>query len=90
MSNTSYLLKIIIIVSLASEYSSQKMYGGMKAELLEPFSFDFSAHKPPLAYNTFETSVELFSKLKLIPAIPDKQGAVFLKKVYLSLFSPFL
>lgn len=48
---------------------------------LDVFSFDYSAHKSPLAYSTHSASVELVHKTKLIPAVKDNYGAVFLKKV---------
>ena len=53
----------------------------MKPELIEAFSFDFSAHKVPLAYKIQETSVELYNKLKLIPQVKDREGGIFLNQV---------
>ena len=52
----------------------------LKRQDLEAFSFDYSAHKSPLAYQTFHQSVELLHRTKLIPASKSNYGAVFLKK----------
>ena len=35
----------------------------------------------PLAYQTYETAVELFAKTKLIAPVDKKYGALLLKKV---------
>jgi len=37
----------------------------------------------PLAYQTYETAVELFAKTKLIAPVDKKYGALLLKKVSL-------
>ena len=52
-----------------------------KRQELEVFSFDYSAHKTPLAYRTHQASVELMHRTKIIPAVKANNGAVFLKKV---------
>lgn len=52
-----------------------------KIEELTNYNFDYSAHKAPLAYQTYGTSVELFHRLKLISGVPDKYGQVALKRV---------
>jgi hypothetical protein len=39
---------------------------------LENYSFDYSAHKVPIAYSTYATSLELFSKAKLIVQSKNK------------------
>ena len=52
-----------------------------KRDPLDVFSFDYSAHKSPLAYRTHEASIELMHKTKLIPEVKENYGAYFLKKV---------
>jgi len=50
--------------------------------MLDVYSFDYSAHKSPLAYRTYDNAIELVHKTKLIPAVKDNTyGAVFLIKV---------
>ena len=51
---------------------------------LENYSFDFSAHNLPKAYEYFGASVQLHHKVKLIPDVKDRYGAVVLKKRILS------
>lgn len=52
---------------------------------LDLFSFDYSAHKAPLAFTTHKQSVELVSKVKLIPAVKgNTHGAFTLNKVKFS------
>ena len=70
-----------IAASLLVSLNAQSKDPQKKIDLLEAYSFDYSAHKPPIAYRTFDASVELFSRTKLIPPVKDKYGAVFLKKV---------
>ena len=53
----------------------------LKRSPLDVFSFDYSAHRSPLAYRTYEGSVELMHKTKLIPRVKDIRGGFFLKKV---------
>ena len=38
-------------------------------------SFDYSAHELPLAYRTDGNAVELASKVKLNPPVPNRYGA---------------
>lgn len=53
-------------------------------EPLEAYSFDYSSHKSPLAYKSYQSAVELMHKTKLIPAVKNTYGAFFLKKVSIS------
>lgn len=52
-----------------------------KPQYLENYSFDFSQHHLPLAYDTYGASVQLLHKYKLIPDIKDRYGAIVLNKV---------
>ena len=52
-----------------------------KPQFLENYSFDFSSHQLPLAYNTYGASVQLLHKYKLIPDIKDRYGSIVLNKV---------
>lgn len=54
-----------------------------KPQYLENYSFDFSQHHLPLAYDTYGASVQLLHKYKLIPDIKDRYGAIVLNKVSL-------
>ena len=47
---------------------------------IDMYSFDFSAHQLPLAYNTYGSSVQLHSKYKLIPDVKNRYGAIVLNK----------
>ena len=51
----------------------------LKRQELEPYTFDYSAHRNPLAYQTFVSAVELLHRTKLIPPVKNTLGAVFLK-----------
>jgi|TARA_B110001450_G_C17246164_1_gene329572 hypothetical protein len=50
-------------------------------QLLENYSFDFSAHKLPIAYDTFGSAVQLHHKYKLIPDVKERYGAIMLNQV---------
>src|SRR5438105_13120833 len=76
----SLIATSLLVSSCQSNTGNQQ-----KIDLLEAYSFDFSAHKAPLAYRTYDAAVELFTRTKLIPPVKSKYGAVFLKKVRLSL-----
>ena len=52
-----------------------------KPQVLENYSFDFSAHKLPVAFDTYGASVQLHSKYKLIPDVDRRNGAIVLNKV---------
>ncbi len=53
---------------------------GVAAEktLLGLYSFDYSAGKPPLGYETLEQTVNLPSKTKLITPVKDRLGLMFI------------
>ena len=75
------LLKLAILsVSLVSVSLLRQESRPYKEEL-QAYSFDYSAHKSPIAYETYETAIELFSKAKLISPVKDKYGSILLKKV---------
>lgn len=52
-----------------------------KPQELENYSFDFSNHHLPIAYNTFGASTQLMHKYKLIPDVKNRYGAIVLNKV---------
>lgn len=86
------LTKLLCHIALVSSTLMVSMHASrpdptQKVDLLEAYSFDFSEHKAPIAYETFDASVELFTRTKLIPPVNNKYGAVFLKKVTISHFS---
>lgn len=58
------------------------------AQSLENYSFDFSNHKLPKAYEYFGASVQLHHSVKLIPDVASRQGAIVLKKVSAVLLKP--
>ncbi len=80
--NTIFLL--VAIFTQPEQVSTKMQVNSMHSQQLEAYTFDFSAHKPPLAYDTYETAIELFTKVKLIAPIKDKYGAIMLKKVLYS------
>jgi len=52
--------------------------GGQETEfkqVLDNYSFDHIEHKPAIAYDFHQTTVDLFQRLKLIPKVKDKIGA---------------
>lgn len=50
-------------------------------QYLENYNFDFSAHVIPKAYDYQGASVMLHHKVKLIPDVKDRQGAIVLNRV---------
>ena len=62
-------MKAILILSLSGVLSKQ---------VYENYSFDYSAHKLPLAYSTYGNAVELNHKVKLNSKIMNRGGALVL------------
>ena len=54
--------------------------GALSKQVYENYSFDYSAHKLPLAYTTFGNAVELNHKVKLTSKIMNRGGALVLQK----------
>ena len=54
------------------------------AQPLDNYSFDFSSDKLPIAYEYHGSSIQLHHKLKLIPDVKDRYGAITLKKQIMS------
>ena len=52
--------------------------GTIAKEVYENYSFDYSAHKLPLAYTTFGNAIELNHKVKLTSKIMNRGGALVL------------
>ena len=52
-----------------------------RPQMLDNYSFDFSAHQLPRAYETFGAAVQLHHEIKLIPDVKDRYGAIVMKKV---------
>ena len=55
-----------------------------QAQELENYSFDFSAHKLPRAYDTYGAAVQLHNQIKLIPDVKNRNGAIVLNRKILS------
>ena len=72
----------LAILTLALTFPSISLAGSF-SQLLDIYSFDYSAHKSPLAFVTFGSSVDLITKTKLIPQVQNTSGAYFLSKVSL-------
>jgi hypothetical protein len=51
------------------------------AQVLENYSFDFSAHKLPYAYSSYGAAVQLHHRFKLIPDIKSRFGAIVMDRV---------
>lgn len=79
----SWLKQITIALLLSNEVTANPDGHNIldKPQYLENYSFDFSQHHLPLAYNTYGASVQLLHKYKLIPDIKDRYGAIVLNKV---------
>ena len=52
--------------------------GVLSKQIYENYSFDYSAHKLPLAYSTYGNAVELNHKVKLNSKIMNRSGALVL------------
>ena len=52
--------------------------GILSKQVYENYSFDFSAHKLPLAYTTYGNAVELNHKVKLNSNVTNRGGALVL------------
>jgi hypothetical protein len=61
----------------------------LQRDVLEVYSFDYSAHTVPLAYQSHRQTVDLVHKTKLIPAVRSNYGAFFLKKVSVPVIPSF-
>ena len=51
---------------------------GLQKYPYKNFNFDYSSHNIPIAYTSVDNTVELFSKVKLNPSVPQKGGAYIL------------
>ncbi len=67
-------LAFLLITSHAQEE------GKSFRQALENYSFDYLEGKTPLSYTTYGTSIELFSRMKLVPPVPDRSGAIMLSE----------
>ena len=54
--------------------------GILSKQVYENYSFDYSAHKLPLAYTTYGTAVELNHKVKLNSNVTNRGGALVLSR----------
>ena len=52
--------------------------GILSKQVYENYSFDYSAHKLPLAYTTYGNAVELNHKVKLNSNVTNRGGALVL------------
>lgn len=78
----NWLKQVTIALLLSSEVGANPDGHKVmdKPQYLENYSFDFSQHHMPLAYDTYGASVQLLHKYKLIPDIKDRYGAIVLNK----------
>ena len=67
------------ILSIAYQQNEQK---NERSNLHEFFSFDFNSNLVPKAYFTYGAGIRLKSKVKLMPSVPNKIGAVFLRNKF--------
>lgn len=72
---------LFIIVGLAFIMTIQQQNNG---QLMDYYSFDFSTDLMPNAYFTYGAGVRLKSRVKLIPSVSNKIGAVFLRNKFRS------
>lgn len=49
-------------------------------QLYENYSFDYSAHKTPIAYSSYGNAIELTRKVKLSSKVQHKGGAYVLNR----------
>ena len=54
--------------------------GILSKQVYENYSFDYSAHKLPLAYTTYGNAVELNHKVKLNSNVTNRGGALVLSR----------
>ena len=54
--------------------------GILSKQVYENYSFDYSAHKLPLAYTTYGNAVELNHKVKLNSIVANRGGAIVLQR----------
>jgi hypothetical protein len=73
------MLPLLLLFSLVGSQPSHLL----KRQELPVYSFDYSAHRSPLAYSTHQAAIELVHRTKLIPAVKANNGAVVLKRVSL-------
>ena len=70
VAKTLLLSSALLLAQIAHAQSRQ-----VDRKVYENYSFDFSAHKRPIAYTTYGNALELNSKVKLNPAVADRYGA---------------
>jgi hypothetical protein len=83
---------VIMLLLFSAVFAQEEVDRSLlpKAQDLENYSFDFSAHQLPVAYNTYGSAVQLHHKYKLIPDIPSRFGAIVLNKVREIFFLVFI
>lgn len=64
------MMKTLLFFAIVGTTIPKKVY--------ENYSFDYSAHKLPLAYTTFGNAIELNHKVKLTSKIMNRGGALVL------------
>lgn len=79
-------LRVTTSIAVALLVSSNAYRNGIPNTLnrpqnIENYSFDFSAHQLPIAYDTFGAAVQLHHHYKLIPDVKDRMGAIVLNQV---------
>jgi len=87
---------VMLLISTSEQQRPNRRRGGGKprgstvneptnmlsqAQDLENYSFDFSSHIVPKAYDTYGAAVQLHNHLKLIPDVAGRYGAIVMNKV---------
>ena len=80
--NLFSLLLLMLFIGMAVLQQTQQK--ALDSLLIQDFSFNFTKEYRPKAYYSFGAGIRLRTKIKLIPGIPNKSGAVFLNQKYRS------
>jgi hypothetical protein len=65
-------MKVILLLTVLKHVLAKNLY--------ENYSFDYSAHKTPLAYSSYGNAIELTRKVKLSSKVMHKGGAYVLNR----------
>jgi len=72
------MLQVIVWLCLLAMAASGQ--ADSKKKVFTNYSFDFSAHRRPIAYTTLGNALEHTKKVKVCPAVADRGGAYVLDK----------
>lgn len=71
-------MKVNLVRILISIYAISRTALAQDKAVFENYSFDFSGHRRPIAYESLGNTVELQSKVKLLPLVENAGGAYVL------------